>query len=54
MKDPDSNEVATEEYVIDPPSLAGARWNDDIRTEIADEVIRRFLCPVRLLTLESD
>jgi hypothetical protein len=54
MKDPNSKQVATEEYLIDFSSLAGARWNDDTRTEIADDLIKRFLCPVRLLTIESD
>ncbi len=54
MKDPNSKQVATEEYLIDISSLAGARWNDDTRTEIADDLIKRFLCPIRPLTIEND
>jgi hypothetical protein len=54
MKDPHSKEVATEEYVIDTISLESAWWNDDTRTEIADDLIRKFLYPVRLLTPYND
>jgi hypothetical protein len=54
MKDPHSSEVATEEYVIDTTSLENAWWNDDTRTEIADDLIRKFLYPVRQVTVDNN